>query len=412
MARPEQGAASRRVAARLVHGVLVLGRPLDRQLEQALDGLGASDRGLAHALAMGVLRHLPALDALIDSACRVPPPADSRARMALRIALAGRLLLDTPAHAAIATALPLVEGGPRRLVHGVLGTLFRQALTLPAPRLPDPWHERWAETWGEPEALAAARVMAAVPPTDLAFADLGAVPPMAGVRLRPGHLRLAGSRRVEELPGYADGGWWVQDIAAQLPAALLGDVAGRQVLDLCAAPGGKTMQLAAAGARVTAVDISGPRLQRLARNLARTRLSAETVRADALRYAPAEPFDAVLLDAPCSASGTFRRHPDVLHLKATTDLGPLVLLQRQLRERAAGWLKPGGMLVYAVCSLERAEGEAHDPPPGLLPEPIAASELPAGLFPTPDGTVRTLPSLWHSDGGADGFFIARYRKPG
>jgi 16S rRNA (cytosine967-C5)-methyltransferase len=391
----------------------VLGRALDPMLDRALAGLSPSDRGLARALTGGALRNLPGLDALIDSACARALPPDARARQVLRVALSGRLLLDTPPHAAIATALPLLEGGPRRLVHGVLSTLFRTGAALPPPSLPAPWGARWAAAWGDEMALAAAERLAAVPPTDLCLKDPGETDAWAArlgaVSLMPGHLRLAGSQSVEGLDGFDEGAWWVQDIAASLPARLLGDVAGKRVLDLCAAPGGKTMQLAAAGAEVTALDISAARLKRLRANLARTGLAAEVVAADARLWAPAAPFDAILLDAPCSATGTFGRHPDLLYLKGGLDLAPLLALQRDLLALAAGWLKPGGLLVYAVCSLEPAEGEGAAPPAGLQPDPVGVAELPAGLLPDGEGAVRTLPSHWGDAGGADGFFIRRYR---
>jgi 16S rRNA (cytosine967-C5)-methyltransferase len=397
----------------LLHGVTVLGRALDPQLDRALAGLPSSDRGLARALTGGVLRNLPGLDALIDSACARPLPPDARARQALRVALAGRLLLDTPPHAAIATVLPLLEGGPRRLVHGVLSTLFRDGAALPAPQLPAPWGARWTASWGAGMAEAAAHRLADVPPTDLCLKDPAATGAWAArlgaTSLMPGHLRLAGSRSVDQLDGFDEGAWWVQDIAASLPARLLGEVRGLRVLDLCAAPGGKTMQLAAAGAEVTALDISASRLKRLRANLARTGLSATIVEADARGWQPVAPFDAILLDAPCSATGTFGRHPDLLHLKGRLDLDPLLALQRDLLGLAAGWLAPGGRLVYAVCSLEPAEGEGAAPPAGLAPDPIRPEELPDGLRPTGAGAVRTLPSHWADAGGADGFFIKRFR---
>ena len=408
------GLAPRRAATALLHNVTVLGRPLEPMLDRALAGLSPSDRGLARALVSGALRHLPGLDALIDSATRQRLPDDARARQALRIALAGRLLLDTPEHAAIATVLPLVQGGPRRLVHGVLSTLFRRKAQLPPPELPPVWAARWGESWGETQVAAAAARLAAVPPTDLMLKDPALTAEWAarlgGVSLAAGHVRLAGSQQVERLEGYADGEWWVQDIAASLPARLLGDVAGKRVLDLCAAPGGKTMQLAAAGAQVTALDISAARLKRLLANLQRTKLTAEIVEADALQWQPDAPFDAILLDAPCSATGTFGRHPDLLYLKEGLELDRLLVLQAALLERAAAWLKPGGRLVYAVCSLEPAEGEEQRAPAGLIADPVAAGELPDGLHPTKEGAVRTLASTWGPEGGADGFFIARFGR--
>ena len=409
------GLEARRAAVRLVHAVTVLGRPLDGQLESALKGLSPSDRGLARALTGGVLRNLPGLDMLIDGTTRLPLPADARARQVLRVALAGLLLLETPAHAAIATALPLLEGGPRRLAHGVLSTLIRERAVLPPPSLPGNWALRWAASWGADEVQAAAERLAEIPPTDLCLRDAGETADwcerLGGFSLMPGHVRLEGSRQVEQLAGFDQGRWWVQDIAASLPARLLGDVAGLNVLDLCAAPGGKTMQLASAGAQVTALDISASRLKRLQANLARTGLCAEVVEADAKQWEPAEPFDAILLDAPCSATGTFRRHPDLLYLKDDLDLGALTALQTALLDRAAGWLKPGGRLVYAVCSLEPAEGEGASPPAGLLSDPVEPSELPAGLLPEAGGAIRTRPSIWGGEGGADGFFVARWRKP-
>lgn len=407
------GLAARRAAVTLLHGVTVLGRALDPMLDRALAGLPPSDRGLARALVGGVLRNLPGLDVLIDSACARPLPPDARARQALRVALAGRLLLETPPHAAIATILPLMEGGPRRLVHGVLSTLFREGATLPEPTLPPPWDARWRAAWGADVADAAARRLATVPPTDLCLKDASATDEWAArlgaISLMPGHLRLPGSQSVEALEGFAEGAWWVQDIAASLPARLLGNVRGMRVLDLCAAPGGKTMQLAAAGAEVTALDISASRMKRLKANLARTGLSATLVEADARKWQAPAPFDAILLDAPCSATGTFGRHPDLLYLKGRLDLDPLLALQAELLALAAGWLKPGGRLIYAVCSLEPAEGEGATAAGSVAPDPIDAAELPPGLVPAAGGAVRTLPSHWADAGGADGFFIRRYR---
>lgn len=409
---PVPGSAPRRAAVQMLHDVLVLGHPLDDRVQQHLRGLGASDRGLARALVGAVLRHLPALDRLMDSACRRPLPADARARQVLRVALAGSLVLDTPDHAVVATALPLVSGGPRRLVHGVLGTLLRRRPQLPAPVLPAHWAARWQASWGPAEVAAATRQFAAVPPTDLTLADPGRTADWAaalgGTSLLPGQVRLAGSQRVEELAGYADGGWWVQDLAASLPVRICGEVRGRRVLDVGAAPGGKTMQLLAAGAQVTALDVSAARLARLQANLARTGFAAELVAADALHWTPPQPFDCIVLDAPCSASGTYRRHPELLQLKTADGIAALAELQTQMLARAAGWLVPGGTLVYAVCSLERAEGEDIAPPPALTPAPIEVPLPPA--IPVAGHIIRTLPSTLADAGGVDGFFIARYRR--
>lgn len=417
-----QGVPARKGALRLLMAVLGRGTPLELAIESSLDGIAmANDRALARHLASTVLRWLPDLDALIDSATPKPLPEDARARMVLRIALAGWLKLGTPQHAAVATALPLVEGGPRRLVHGVLGNLMRGGGSLPeVPHLPDLFAIRWAMDWGAEVAEAAARSLAEEPAVDLTLRDAGETARWAeelgGVSLLPGHVRV---RRKKELggaltewPGFAEGHWWVQDLAASLPVRLLGAVAGESVLDLCAAPGGKTLQLAALGAEVTALDVADVRLERVRENLARTGLRATLATGDALRWEPGRLFDRVLLDAPCSATGIFRRHPDVLHLKGSRDLTPLTLLQAALLRRAAAWLKPGGTLVYATCSLDPREGEriAERVVAGLPRALFAADELPLGLAPTDEGWVRTLPGTLEAEGGMDGFFIGRFRK--
>jgi 16S rRNA (cytosine967-C5)-methyltransferase len=398
--------------------VLGRGTPLELALESSLDGIPmANDRALARHLVSTVLRWLPDLDALIDSATPKPLPEDARARMVLRIAVAGWLKLGTPQHAAVATALPLVEGGPRRLVHGVLGNLMRKESTLPdTPHLPDLFAIRWAMDWGPDVAEAAARSLAEEPATDLTLRDAGETAMWAealgGVSLMPGHVRVRRKGPLTEWPGFEEGAWWVQDLAASLPVRLLGAQPGERVLDLCAAPGGKTLQLAALGADVVAVDVAEPRLDRVRENLARIGLSAETIAGDALRWEPKEKFDRILLDAPCSATGIFRRHPDVLHLKGARDLTPLTLLQAALLRRAANWLKPGGTLVYATCSLDPREGEriAERVIAGLTRSPFEGSELPTGLTPTGEGWLRTLPGQMEADGGLDGFFVARFRK--
>lgn len=406
---------------KLLMAVLGRGTPLELALDAALTEVKLpQDRALARNLAATVLRWLPDLDALIDSATPRPLPDDSRARMVLRLAVAGWLKLGTPPHAVVATALPLVEGGPRRLVHGVLGTLLRGDLRLPdAPHLPDLFAIRWAMDWGPDVADAAARMLTDEPATDLTLRDPAMtdtwVAALGGQSLAPGHIRVPRSKALGQLtdwPGFAEGAWWVQDLAASLPVRLLGVQPGDTVLDMCAAPGGKTLQLAALGAEVTALDVSDTRLERVRENLARTGLTAHLATGDALRWEPGRLFDRILLDAPCSATGIFRRHPDVLHLKGGRELQPLTLLQAALLRRAANWLKPGGTLVYATCSLDPREGEriAERIIAGLPRSPIEASELPAGLAPTGEGWVRTLPGHLEADGGLDGFFIARFRK--
>ena len=405
------GLPARRAALRMIDAVLRRGETLDQAGPNALQNIrGEADRALARALAGEVLRWLADLDALIDSATRLPLADDAKARSVLRIMLAGWLRLETPPHAVIATGLPLLEGGPRRLAHGVFSTLVKRAVALPeAPTLP----ETVASRWGVRGAAIAAAI-ALPPPLDLTVRDPATTAEwcerLEGTSLMRGHVRLARGQAVERMEGYSQGAWWVQDLAASLPARLLGPGHGRRVLDLCAAPGGKAMQLAAAGWAVTALDSSAKRLTRLAANFARCGLDAQVVQADALTWEADAPFDAVLLDAPCTATGTCRRHPDVLHRITGTQIAEMTDLQARMLDRAAGWVAPGGRLVYAVCSLEPEEGEEIAAACALPADPVASSELPAGIAPTPEGWVRTDPAMLGDAGGLDGFFIARWMK--
>lgn len=418
MARPRlapeaPGVPARRAALKLLDAVIRRGLPLEAALASATAELERrEDRGLAHAIAAAVLRRLPDLDALIDSATQRPLPDDAKARFVLRLALAQALVLNTPPHAAIATALPLVDGGPRKLVHGVFGTLMRGNARLPeAATLPADTDARWVAAWGEDMVIAAAQAIAQQPPVDL---SLKGEDGPEGLALAPHHRRLAEHGAIADLPGYAEGEWWVQDLAASIPARLLGQGPGR-ALDLCAAPGGKTLQLAAAGWDVTALDNSESRLMRLTENLERTGLSAKVVTGDALVWKPAEPVDAILLDAPCSATGIFRRHPDVLHRVRPSVIAETAALQARLLSRAADWVKPGGRLVYATCSLEPAEGEAQldrflSGRSDYAVEPATSDELPEGVTANARGYVRTLPGMLADRGGLDGFFIVRLRR--
>jgi 16S rRNA (cytosine967-C5)-methyltransferase len=408
-----EGVGARQAALKMLDSVLRQGRTLDSAAQESR-GLAAADQGLAIAIAGEALRRLPDLDAMIDSATQCPLPDDSKARMVLRLALAQKIGLGTPDHALVATALPLVDGGPRRLVHGVLGTLLRKGMPPPeAPRLPAPVEQRWAKAWGEDVIHAARRQIAQRPPLDLSFADDAAAQAYAteqnGVSLAPRHVRLHESSAITGLAGFGEGDWWVQDLAASLPARLIPAEAA-EVLDLCAAPGGKTMQLAAAGHRVTSVDASKNRLARIRENLQRTKLKANLVPVDALTWEPGRSFDAILLDAPCSATGTFRRHPEVLYRARPKVIAGSAELQAKLLYRAANWLNPGGSLVYSVCSLEYDEGEAivtaflRDHPDFRLDKP---GELPAFATPDAAGRIRILPGLLEEKGGLDGFFAAR-----
>ncbi|MBY0343259.1 MAG: methyltransferase domain-containing protein, partial [Sphingomonadales bacterium] len=309
------GLPVRRASLRLLDAVLRRGETLEQAEAAAMGDIRkAPDRALARAIAGETLRWLTDLDVLIDSATKQRLPDDAKARMVLRLMLAQALRLDTPAHAVIATGLALLDGGPRRLAHGVFSALDKKGAKLPdVPTLPD----RVAARWGAEKIAAIAPGLAFPPELDLALRDAAETATravqMGGVSLAPGHIRLPRGAAVESLADFRDGAWWVQDLAASIPARLLGAGEGRSALDLCAAPGGKTMQLAAAGWKVTALDMSKRRLDLLKDNLKRTGLKASPVRADALTWEPKHRFDAILIDAPCTATGTCRRHPDVLH---------------------------------------------------------------------------------------------------
>ncbi|HEX5236960.1 MAG TPA: RsmB/NOP family class I SAM-dependent RNA methyltransferase [Sphingomicrobium sp.] len=412
-----EGLGARRAALQMLDAVLRRGQTLDSAAARDRELVGP-DHALAVAIAGEALRRLPDLDALIDGATRKRLPDDSKARMVLRLALAQKIGLGTPDHAAVTTALPLVEGGPRRLVHGVLGTLLRRGVPVSdAPHLPADVESRWTAAWGEDVVQAARRQIAKRPPLDLTFAADSEARAYAaehgGVSLAPNHVRL-GSSSVTALPGFGEGRWWVQDLAASFPARSIPSEA-QDVLDLCAAPGGKAMQLAAAGHRVTAVDSSKSRLARLRENLDRTHLDATLVEADALRWSPGRTFDAILLDAPCSATGTFRRHPEVLYRARPNAIAANAERQAQLLATATQWLRPAGILVYSVCSLEPQEGE------DVIQTFLGGTDqfhireitdLPRFARPTARGLVRIVPGILESEGGLDGFFIAALVRRG
>jgi 16S rRNA (cytosine967-C5)-methyltransferase len=397
--------ATRSMALALLRGVLEQRRPLEEALLR-LPEAAPRDRAAAHRLAATVLRRMGSLDAVLEPHLnRAPPPP---VRLILLIGAAQLLFLDTPAHAAVATAVDLARAEKlapfAKLVNAVLRRVADQGARLlaelDAPRLDTPpW--LWA-SWGT-----AARAIAIANQTEASI-DLtvrpGAAAPPGGVTLPTGSVRFPTGTRVAELPGYAEGNFWVQDVAAALPARLLAARPGELVADLCAAPGGKTAQLAAAGARVVAVDRDTKRLARVAENLARLRLTAELIEADAATWAPSQKFDAVLLDAPCSATGTIRRHPDVPHLKRPRDIADLAANQRALLAAAARLLKPDGRLIYAVCSLQPEERPTV--PASLTLAPFTSEELPDDL--TYEGQLRTHPGLWPELAGMDGFFAARF----
>jgi 16S rRNA (cytosine967-C5)-methyltransferase len=390
-----------------------------RALEEALDALppiDARDRSAAHRLAATVLRRSGTLDAILEPLLKKAPPEP--VRHILRLGAAGALLLGTPSHAAVATAVALARARGLTPFAGLINAVLRRVTeagpdaldALDGPRLDTPaW--LWS-SWGS-DARAIAIAHQAEAPLDLTMKP-GATPPEGGEMLPTGSVRYPPGTRVTELAGYAEGAFWVQDAAAALPAFLLAPRPGERIADLCAAPGGKTAQLAAAGAEVVAVEQDPARLGRLQENLTRLRLSAETVLADATAWQPARGFDAILLDAPCSATGTIRRHPDVVQLKRPRDIAQFTVQQDRLLQAAADRLLPGGRLVYAVCSLQPEEGPARVEAAlkmGLRLDPFTKPELP-GLPQaiTGEGTLRTHPGLWPGRGGMDGFFAARLRK--
>ena len=400
----------------LLTSVLDRRRPLEEALD-ALPEIPARDRAAAHRLAAAVLRRMGTLDAVLEPFLRKAPP--DPVRHVLRIGAAGLLLLETPSHAAVTTAVAMARAKGLAPFAGLVNAVLRRVADqgaaaladLDGPRLDTPaW--LWA-SWGE-QARAIAMAHQHEAPLDLTLRP-GAARPEGGEPLPTGSLRFPAGTRVTDLPGFDQGKFWVQDAAAALPARLLAARPGERVADLCAAPGGKTAQLAAAGASVIALERDPKRLERLRQNLRHWQLAAEAIQADAELWTPPAPFDAILLDAPCSATGTIRRHPDVPHLKRPRDVQALAETQDRLLAAAAAMLRPGGRLIYAVCSLQPEEGMPriatalargslrHDP--FVLEELVA---LPEAL--TAEGCLHTHPGLWPERGGMDGFFAARLIK--
>jgi 16S rRNA (cytosine967-C5)-methyltransferase len=418
---------ARVAACELVVAVLDEGRPLDEALNEtaSFDALAGRDRAFARAMATATLRRLGGIDAVLAQFLDRPlPETAAHGRAMLRIGAAQMLLMQTPPHAAVGETVEAANAlrksaGFGKLINAVLRRVSRDGAGLlaaqpPGTDLPAWLFTRWRAAYGEATAAAMARALQTEAPLDLSVrADASSWARQLGGALTPtGSVRLPEGGAVDQLPGFAEGAWWVQDAAAALPARLLGDVRAKTVLDLCAAPGGKTLQLAAAGARVTAVDRSAERLQRLRENLARAKLEATVVARDALTLKIKEPFDAVLLDAPCSSTGTLRRHPDVAWLRRPSDVQALADLQGRLLTHAATMVMPGGTLVYAVCSLEPEEGPAIAAQAlksgAWTRVPIARGEIAgADEFITDDGDLRTLPSQWSEIGGLDGFYAVR-----
>lgn len=417
--------APRRAALEVLAAALARRAGLDEALGgRAMADLAPRDRAFARALAMATLRRLGPIDRALGGRLAKPPP--ERVRDILRLGAAQALFLETPAFAAVdsSVALAAVDKSTRPfkgLVNAVLRGLLREPPQADAEaHAPDWLFARWRAAFGAEAALAIAGLIAEEPATDLSLRDDADAATLA--EALPAELSPGGSLRTERRgdltawPGFVEGRWWVQDAAAAVPVRLLAVQPGETALDLCAAPGGKTLQLAAAGAQVVAVDRSATRLRRVAENLARTGLAAEAVAADVAAWGDARTFDAVLLDAPCSATGTFRRHPDVLWVARPGDIGKLAEVQARLLDSAARRVRPGGRLVYCVCSLEPEEGErqaeaflARHPEFRAAPARPGEGGAPQASL-TPEGWLRLLPH--HRVGGQDGFFAARFARDG
>lgn len=419
---------ARQVALDLIGAVLRRKRPLDDAIEDnpEMAALSVRDRAFARLLVATVLRRLGQIDALIADCLNTPlPPRAALVHDVLRLGIAQLLFLRTPPHAAVATSVDiahsrgflshkgLVNAVLRRL--GVEGAVRVEGQDAPRLNTPDWLWRSWTRAYGGEMARAIATAHLKEAPLDLTMRvdDDSWDERLQATRLPTGTLRRPSGGSVMSLPGYTEGAWWIQDAAAALPARLFGPLDRLHVVDLCAAPGGKTAQLAKAGARVTAVDRSTRRLDRLVSNLHRLALPVEAVAADALTWRPPEPADAVLLDAPCTATGAIRRHPDVPHLKTTDDVARLSVVQENLLRAALEMVRPGGMLVYCTCSLEPEEGSERVE--SLLRSgapverrPLHPDEIDApGEWITTKGDLRTLPCHLSEYDGIDGFYGAR-----
>jgi 16S rRNA (cytosine967-C5)-methyltransferase len=410
-----EGITARSAAVGLLNAVLAEGQMLSQITLP--EGLSGPDRARAERLAAETLRNLDRADALLKPLLRKAPPLP--VLNILRLAVVERAQ-GGAAYGVGNEAVSLVRRNKRTQHMAGLVNAVMRALPdpvsftgLPAPKLPRWLRQPMVHHYGRDAVTAMEAVFAAAPPVDITPKHKAGQTP-EGTLLPTGSLRLASAGQISAHPGYASGDWWVQDAAAALAVKLLDPQPGETVLDLCAAPGGKTLQLADAGAQVTALDISAPRMARIAENLARTGLSATLVTADALHWQPETPFDAILLDAPCSASGTIRRHPDLTFLKDGSEIAPLARLQAQLLDRALTWLKPGGRLVFCTCSLLPEEGETQLDS-ALTRHPTLKTDRPSlqGIDPawiTPQGGLRLRPDYWAKIGGMDGFFMVRLTK--
>jgi 16S rRNA (cytosine967-C5)-methyltransferase len=418
------GLAPRRAAVHLLNGVIEEARLLPEMLPGAVQHLAPDERARAVRLATTCLRWMDRADRVLGPHLRALPPAP--VMNVLRLGVVEMLVDRAAAHGVVNTAVDMVRADKATqrmagLVNAVLRKVARMPVekwdALPAPQLPKWLRKPLIADYRKPAVIAMERAYAAGAPLDITVKSdaAGWAQELGGSVTPTGSVRVAGSVQVSALPGYEDGAWWVQDAAAALPAVLLKVAQGERVLDICAAPGGKTMQLAATGANVTALDISDVRLNRVRENLERTGLSAEVIVADALTYDGA-PFDAILLDAPCTATGTIRRHPDLPYAKTSEGFPALFALQEKMLDRALALLKPGGRMVYCTCSLLIDEGEeqirdliARAPDVAIDNAALDAADLPTA-WRVAEG-LRTRPDYWPELGGMDGFFMTVLQKP-
>jgi len=427
-----KGLGARTAALQVLQSVFFNERPLFDALERLIGKapLDPRDTAFARAIVMMVLRRLGEIDSVIASFLREPLPVRSGpAEIILRMATAELLFMDVAPHAAVSSAVELADRDPRaRHFKGLVNAVARKiaaegkqvaaSLDQEQASLPAWAWQLLDSQYGEETARAVARAHLVEPALDITVARNSGkwAEALQATVLPTGSLRRETGGRVEDLPGYEAGEWWVQDAAAAMPARLLGDVRGQRVIDLCAAPGGKTMQLAAAGAHVTAVDLDFKRMSRVIQNASRLGLEIKCEVADARDWRPEAPADAVLLDAPCSATGTLRRHPEIFWRKDLSDILAQAGLQHDLLKAAAEMVRPGGLLVYCVCSLAREESEEIvdaflKAMPDFRREPVQPGELGgAAELVTPIGDLRTLPSHWLEQGGMDGFYAARLRR--
>ena len=437
------GLQSRYLALTILEAVMRDQTSLDSAIPDALADerfvdLAPRDKALARLLAMTVLRRHASLDAVVSTFLSKPLAANAqRIRLILLIGTAELVLLGIAPHAAISTAVELTRLSAKtqhfdRLANAILRRVSETGADVyakhdtPAANIPDWMIEGWRTAYGSDAAdrIAATSLEEAALDITVADAPIEWAARLEAIVLPTGSLRRVAGGRIEDLPGYSDGGWWVQDAAAALPAKLLGARTGARILDLCAAPGGKTAQLCAAGADVTAVDVSLSRIDRLRANLDRLGFDARTVAADATTWRDMEPFDGVLIDAPCSATGTIRRHPDILHLKRRNDIARLTEMQLRLLQNAATLVAVGGTLVYCTCSLEPAEGEAcieqflakhKTGRVRFTRQAITAADVGGQAdWITPAGDLRTLPFQLPGENpalaGIDGFYAARLKR--